>query len=237
MANLATRTDRRRRRLERRMRRALRKEFAKYAEEAAERQPFFVSPTLLHEERLHAILAEFYPPSIKLGMTLAEEQLIKRARKQVVELEALTDRIISEWVNQRGLERAHTIAQTSRDAAVRALEASISEGLTQQQTANAIRGAVEGLSRGRATTIARTETHSAMMNASVEGAVELGADQKIWVPIEDDRVRITHSEADGQSVPMKDLFQIGVALLRFPGDPDAGVPEETINCRCVLQFG
>ncbi len=234
MANLATIADRRRGRIERATRKMLRREFTRYAQAASEFPKQLTMPTFAHAERLAAIIAAAYEASILLGIELAEDQLAK-AIKRVIS-DSLVDQLIAEWVEVRSFARAKSIASTSRAAAQAALDQSIAAGLGEAETARAIRGAVDSLSRSRSLTIARTETHSAMMNASVAGANDLGAENKIWVPIEDDRTRITHMEADGQSVPLKGLFLIGSAQLAFPGDPSAGAPEETINCRCALQY-
>ena len=48
----------------------------------------------------------------------------------------------------------------------------------------------------------------------------------------DDRTRETHAEADGQVVPVDDVFIVGDDELEYPRDP-GGSAEETINCRCV----
>jgi Phage Mu protein F like protein len=254
MANLATIADQRRSRIERATRKMLRREFTRYALAASQTPKQLTMPTFAHAERLAAIIAAAYEASILLGIDLAEEQLSKASMSQLVYLvkvqilrltdgikrvvsDSLVDQLIAEWVEVRSFQKAKSIAASSRAVAQTALDQSIAAGLGEAETARAIRGAVDGLSRSKSLTIARTETHSAMMNASVAGADSLGAGTKIWVPIEDDRTRITHLEANGQSVPLKGLFLIGDAQLSYPGDPDAGAPGETINCRCALQFG
>ncbi len=234
MANLATIADRRRSRIERATRKMLRREFTRYALAASQTPKQLTMPTFAHAERLAAIIAAAYEASILLGIELAEDQISKSIKRVVSD--SLVDQLIAEWVEVRSFQQAKTISATSRAVAQTALDQSIAAGLGEAETARAIRASVDGLSRSRSLTIARTETHSAMMNASVAGADSLGAENKIWVPIEDDRTRITHMEADGQSVPLKGLFLIGNAQLAFPGDPSAGAPEETINCRCALQY-
>lgn len=48
----------------------------------------------------------------------------------------------------------------------------------------------------------------------------------------DGRTRPSHSEADGQRVPLGTPYTVGGALLERPGDP-FGPAEEVVNCRCV----
>lgn len=58
---------------------------------------------------------------------------------------------------------------------------------------------------------------------------------KEWVATNDQRVRPSHHEADNQMVLLSQPFQVGMAMLMFPGDP-TGLPEEVINCRCSLSI-
>ena len=93
----------------------------------------------------------------------------------------------------------------------------------------------------RAQTIARTEVTRAM-NAGVQGAgAELARVQgrvltKRWVANHDERTRAAHRDADGQSVPFYQPFNVGGSSLMFPGDP-SGAPDEVINCRCHMIIG
>lgn len=57
--------------------------------------------------------------------------------------------------------------------------------------------------------------------------------KKRWVTRHDSRVRHTHRQADGQTVPVNQPFQVGGVSLMFPGERDA-VYGEIVNCRCVL---
>lgn len=54
-----------------------------------------------------------------------------------------------------------------------------------------------------------------------------------WRSERDARVRPSHRRADGQVREIGQRFEVGIARLRFPGDP-LGPPTETINCRCML---
>jgi Phage Mu protein F like protein len=91
----------------------------------------------------------------------------------------------------------------------------------------------------RATVIARTETIGAMNAGRFDAfrayAEETGETdlQQVWLATDDRRTRPTHDEADGQRVPLGDLFTVGGFSLRFPGDP-TGPPQEVIQCRCTL---
>ena len=55
-----------------------------------------------------------------------------------------------------------------------------------------------------------------------------------WVTMHDSKVRTTHREADGQTVPVGATFDIGGFHLHHPGEP-VGPPDIWINCRCVVR--
>lgn len=59
-----------------------------------------------------------------------------------------------------------------------------------------------------------------------------GIPEKMWVARHDKRVRSTHSDADGQVVPVGEPFLVGGYAMMHPGDRSAP-PGETINCRCI----
>lgn len=93
---------------------------------------------------------------------------------------------------------------------------------------------------GRARVIAATESTRAW-NAGLYASglkVQQGNRRplyKEWLAHDDDRVRPTHHEADGQRVLLSQPFQVGTALLMFPGDA-TGPPDEVIACRCALSI-
>lgn len=58
---------------------------------------------------------------------------------------------------------------------------------------------------------------------------------KVWVTRDDQRERPAHRAADGQTVPLRDYFQVGGVPMRYPGDP-AAPPELVINCRCSIDL-
>lgn len=88
---------------------------------------------------------------------------------------------------------------------------------------------------GRAETIARTETLTAV-SLGREAKRQETREQfpevkflKMWISAQDDKVRDSHADLDGQSVEVDAEFKSG---LRFPRDPN-GDASEVINCRCT----
>jgi hypothetical protein len=55
----------------------------------------------------------------------------------------------------------------------------------------------------------------------------------MWNTRRDTHVRPTHVKAQGQQRPLGEMFAVGKAWLRHPGDPD-GPPNEVYGCRCWL---
>jgi hypothetical protein len=91
---------------------------------------------------------------------------------------------------------------------------------------------------GRAKTIAWTET----TRARGAGTMAAGTEQarvtgrvltKEWRTRHDEKVRISHRDADGDRVAFWAPFYVGGEPLMFPGDPN-GSPDNVINCRCDL---
>lgn len=56
---------------------------------------------------------------------------------------------------------------------------------------------------------------------------------KTWVNMGDDRVRPSHVEAGGQTVPANQPFTVGGYQMMIPADDSLGAPSaETLRCRC-----
>lgn len=88
----------------------------------------------------------------------------------------------------------------------------------------------------RSRTIARTSVISASNAASIAQARSAGVGmEKGWLATEDDRTRPAHVAADGQWVPLDDMFEVGGELLDFPGDP-SGRADNVINERCSIIY-
>ncbi|MGN9430655.1 phage minor head protein, partial [Enterococcus faecium] len=89
----------------------------------------------------------------------------------------------------------------------------------------------------RAERIARTELHQARP-AAVHASATMTADAgvpmvKVWSAAHDERTRVAHAEADGQTRPVDEPFEVGGELLRYPGDQANGSAKNTIQCRCT----
>lgn len=57
---------------------------------------------------------------------------------------------------------------------------------------------------------------------------------KQWLATLDSRTRHTHRALDGQTVPIKDPFEVDGMEIMYPGDPEA-TPALVWNCRCTMK--
>jgi uncharacterized protein with gpF-like domain len=142
------------------------------------------------------------------------------------------------WVYQYGVAKVTGITRTTQDDVSKIITNSINEGLSERQTAKAIRGISAFKGSNRAGTIARTETHSAANVAAQATAKAAGVQMKReWVSAKNERTRKSHKDADGQVVGMNEPFKVGGYDLMFPSDYASNAPARlTINCRCAVAY-
>lgn len=92
-----------------------------------------------------------------------------------------------------------------------------------------------------ATRIARTESTNVLNDATLQRGIAAETDAgepmvKVWISAKDETVRPTHAPitgAHGQTVGIREKFQVGVGHMERPGDP-LGPVEEVVNCRCSI---
>ena len=91
--------------------------------------------------------------------------------------------------------------------------------------------------KARASTIARTETHTASSFAIQKQAENFEEPnmRKRWVTTTDDRSRGTHLAVNGTEVGIDEDFIVGGKKMKYAGDPRGGA-SEVINCRCVIVY-
>lgn len=133
-------------------------------------------------------------------------------------------------------DRLDAVTQTTKEHIAEWLGYGLRTGQSIQDMSARIASEAGGVTR--ATRIARTEIISASNLGSIEGARSTGLPlDKTWLATPGSRTRATHSEADGQTVPMEELFSVGGSQLDFPGDwsHNADV-SELVNCRCTVIY-
>jgi hypothetical protein len=78
-----------------------------------------------------------------------------------------------------------------------------------------------------------TMAHNAAMEAATTSDTNANVGLE-WVTMGDSEVRSPHKEANGQTVPTGQEFEVGGEKMLYPGQP-VGDPSNWINCRCVAR--
>ena len=162
------------------------------------------------------------------------------------------DRVFEQYLFRFCGQKIGQISETTRRQIVAVIERGLKQGLSLDEIADDLLQQAPILSDTRAAVIARTETHSAAMFASLQSAKRSTIPlNKEWVSVEDARTRdfgegdgivddFSHRAMDGVTVPMDDPYEVPTKFgiteqLQFPGDP-AGSPANVINCRCSQTY-
>jgi len=201
-----------------------------------------------YNDELKSLLMKHYERSI---YEFAEDELsfilpflINYARQ-----EALTVSAIITETNQKNINRAQVVGQAQAQE-----DREAGEVVTQSTVALIGSLHLRRLFDGRKANIATTETQTlseptrmtvaevhagqptTIGNAKKPFAVKYQLD-KTWRDQDDDIVRLTHAEADGQVRPHDQPFAVGGSLLNFPRDTSLGAPiKEIANCRCYTNY-
>jgi len=143
---------------------------------------------------------------------------------------------IDQYIAQHAGAKIDGIADTDREWLANTLRQGEDEGKTPAQMADDLQDEFDSMSAGRAGTIARTETASAYNAVGLSTAQDLMPDgaTKTWNTTSDNP-RPAHEDADGQTVPVGESFEVGGEDMDYPSDPN-GSDWNTINCLCVLSY-
>jgi uncharacterized protein with gpF-like domain len=166
------------------------------------------------------------------------------------ELNARSALSINQFIGTQSTTQTNQVTDTNQknisDALAFAIALSIANNLTRRQTAQALKDKFMELANARTGTILATS----VQNGS-EGTKNIIAGEynkmargitgntnnlsKIWLTRQDDRVRLSHREADFQTVNYDEPFTVQNQLLNYPGDISLGATaSNVINCRCVM---
>lgn len=156
---------------------------------------------------------------------------------QIKEVSATFESDIARWLRRHAATRAAQITETFRKWLGDLIADGFEAGVGEKEIAREINKKAPKMSRSRAQTIARTETHTGSQRGALEAAKASTIDLvKEWGSAEDQRVRHTHADADGQIVrDLDDPFLVGDSELLYPGDEN-GEAKEIINCRCIALY-
>lgn len=168
---------------------------------------------------------------------LTGEKSTAGLEKKFLSLFEIAQAAIRTWIVSYAAAKVTRILETTRMRIRKSIERGEEQSEPPRVLARRIVEETGGeIARGRAETIARTESLTAASVGADEAAKATGLQlDKVWTSAEDMRTRPTHAAAEGQRVDMNALFDVGGAKLRFPRDPN-GPAKEVINCRCTVLY-
>lgn len=158
----------------------------------------------------------------------------------LTQLNSKSDKAFSDlaqgFIARGAAQKAKNLTQTTKDDLARVILQAEQDGVGTEVAAKAITTSMQGIAITRARTIARTETAGAANYAMYAQASDIDFKvNKVWVAVDDDRTRPTHTFVDGTEIGFDEYFDVGGERLLYPGDPDAD-PSEIVNCRCTLIY-
>jgi len=136
------------------------------------------------------------------------------------------------WTQERVIPLAGGIDDITRARISAIIDEGMEQGLASADIAKNIRNEFDSMSRVRAVTIARTETHGAVGAGQHEVYRKMEIGKHEWITTTDGREREWHGAADGQVQPLNRPFIVNGERLMYPGD-SGGSASNVINCRCA----
>lgn len=143
------------------------------------------------------------------------------------------------YLEREAARKINMISQSQVDAIRDRVMSGVRAGQSAEEIARQLIADLPELSRNRAATIARTETHNAALAAIDESLKykHIVVKSKTWWTVRDNKVRESHQAVHGTTVPYREPFNVGSSQMMRPGDDSLGAgAEEIINCRCSVLF-
>jgi HK97 family phage portal protein len=187
-----------------------------------------------HTKEWEATLREFFLRGMREGWLLASADIGRSIDWNLYSKQA------EKFARQMSATKVTAISKTTRDGVRRVIGDGIASGATIDQMSDDLRRLYDGFKGYRAELISRTESSASTNFGKTEFArdAEERLDLKLvktWVSVQDERTREDHANADGQTVPRDQPFDIGGFPMDAPGDPTAPV-ELVANCRCTTTW-
>jgi uncharacterized protein with gpF-like domain len=183
----------------------------------------------LSDELLHALKEEQ-----EAALAVAGQQLFDEIGKDSVW------RLPSQDAIQFVQDRANLLANVPDEVhaeIMQSIEQGLQQGESRKELMSRISSDFDEIGKGRAETIANTETAAAFNYSRDLAMREAGVTHKRWLHSQSPLIkepRLTHLEADGQTVPIDEPFDVGGVQFMRPADDSLGAgPEDIINCHCV----
>jgi hypothetical protein len=164
---------------------------------------------------------------------------LEKSSAQVNRVKVFEEEIVGQLDNFLLAEATRSvffITSEDKRLSARIIALGISDGQGTAPIARSLQTQFSGvLGQVRSQRISRTEVGIVGSKAQNQGAVNLGAKSKQWIQISDQRAREIHTDVDGISLGMEDLFFPGGEGMAFPHDV-RGSAANIINCRCDILY-
>jgi SPP1 gp7 family putative phage head morphogenesis protein len=236
------RNDRQIKKVESKFTKAINQQLKWYYKKAGQFYPslFVDQLTSEHAKRISEVLAIYYNEVFKISVAFTTEQY----KSEITELETkslkLYKELLQKYITSKALLKAVGMANTSKKRVITVITSGTKAGKSPDSISKDI-ASLAKVSIVRAALIARTEVFAAMNYSQIETA-RVYKDRyniekkKQWVAINDNRVRETHIELNGEEpIGLDDKFTVGGYQCDAPHDESLPA-EEVINCRCNLVF-
>ena len=200
-----------------------------------------IAPVQNSHEEYYQILAKHDKREYSLGSKEAQRLIDitndKHSNKSIRKVKGYIKRVDDlfgtiKWSEEDLLQKTFIASQRTLARVTSDLNQIITDGYTSGKGINIIANMLtrrfEQLETWEARRIARTEIHNSHNQGVMRIYEEVGVEYTQWIAANDDRVRESHEEIDGEIIRIGDKYSNG---LSYPGDT-SGPIEEWINCRC-----
>jgi HK97 family phage portal protein len=134
-----------------------------------------------------------------------------------------------------GLERVTEINRTTRRQIEKKIVKGLGSGKSAVYIADEIKEVFDDAVKNRSRLVANNIVTFGLNEGQMIEASKSGLRYKVWLSQQDEKVRATHTHADGQARPLYEPFSVAGHLMMHPGALTAPV-EEVANCRCTMLF-
>lgn len=136
------------------------------------------------------------------------------------------------WLKDYSKQEIEYINNTTRNQVQRIIKNGLSNGDNYDKIADDLFKHINNTSSSRARNIAMTEIHNVVGKINFLSATYKDMQSKTWCTQEDSKVRASHVELDGMTIPIGEDFKDNLA---YPGDERAD-SNEVCGCRCWLTY-
>lgn len=177
-------------------------------------------------KQMEVVINHYAPKAADIGGTKALEELGFKVGFHLKNPEML------KAIKERGIKITGGInKKTLKDFRRVFRKGYMEEGISPYDLRKRIKDMFEKTYKGRAFSIARTETAVAQSGTQFEAYKRNGVEKKRWLSLIDKVTRESHVFVDGQVAKINEAFDVMGTAMMHPHD-GAAPADETIKCRC-----